>query len=119
MAKLFAREASMRHPTKAVQIQGGYGYIKGANMERLMRGARIAAIYGGTAEAQGWCNQGCLSSLRSSRLLREGDRRRDIEGCRQSCRRTLTLNVVHFSGAGHGLQLKSDDSSDMRKVLRK
>jgi len=46
MAKLFAREAAMRHPTKAVQIQGGYGYIRGAKVERLMRGARIAEIYG-------------------------------------------------------------------------
>ena len=52
MAKLFATEAAMRHTTKAVQIHGGYGYIKGAKVERLMRDAKIAEIYEGTSEAQ-------------------------------------------------------------------
>ena len=52
MAKLFATEAAMKHTVKAVQIQGGYGYIKGAKVERLMRDAKIAEIYEGTSEAQ-------------------------------------------------------------------
>lgn len=52
MAKLFASEAAMRHTTKAVQIQGGYGYCKGAKVERLMRDAKITEIYEGTSEAQ-------------------------------------------------------------------
>ncbi|MDI9570956.1 MAG: acyl-CoA dehydrogenase family protein [Pseudomonadota bacterium] len=52
IAKLFATEAAMRHTVKAVQIQGGYGYIKGAKVERLMRDAKIAEIYEGTSEAQ-------------------------------------------------------------------
>lgn len=52
MAKLFATEAAMRHTVKAVQIQGGYGYITGAKVERLMRDAKIAEIYEGTSEAQ-------------------------------------------------------------------
>ncbi len=52
MAKLFATEAAVRHAIKAVQIQGGYGYIKGAKVERLMRDAKIAEIYEGTSEAQ-------------------------------------------------------------------
>ena len=52
MAKLFATEAAMRHTVKAVQIQGGYGYIKGSKAERLMRDAKIAEIYEGTSEAQ-------------------------------------------------------------------
>jgi len=52
MAKLFATEAAMRHTVKAVHIQGGYGYIKGAKVERLMRDAKIAEIYEGTSEAQ-------------------------------------------------------------------
>ena len=52
MAKLFASEAAMRHTIKAVQIQGGYGYIKGAKVERLMRDAKITEIYEGTSEAQ-------------------------------------------------------------------
>jgi len=52
MAKLFATEAAMRHTTRAVQVQGGYGYIKGAKVERLMRDAKIAEIYEGTSEAQ-------------------------------------------------------------------
>jgi len=52
MAKLFATEAAMRHTIKAVQIHGGYGYIKGAKVERLLRDAKIAEIYEGTSEAQ-------------------------------------------------------------------
>jgi butyryl-CoA dehydrogenase len=52
MAKLFATEAAMRHTVKAVQIHGGYGYITGAKVERLMRDAKIAEIYEGTSEAQ-------------------------------------------------------------------
>jgi butyryl-CoA dehydrogenase len=52
MAKLFATEKAMRHAVKAVQIHGGYGYIKGAKVERLMRDAKIAEIYEGTSEAQ-------------------------------------------------------------------
>lgn len=52
MAKLFAAEAAMKHTVKAVQIQGGYGYCKGAKVERLMRDAKITEIYEGTSEAQ-------------------------------------------------------------------
>ncbi|HOK07640.1 MAG TPA: acyl-CoA dehydrogenase family protein [Syntrophales bacterium] len=52
MAKLFATEAAMRNTVKAVQIHGGYGYVKGAKVERLMRDAKIAEIYEGTSEAQ-------------------------------------------------------------------
>jgi len=52
MAKLFATEKAMHHTVKAVQIHGGYGYIKGAKVERLMRDAKIAEIYEGTSEAQ-------------------------------------------------------------------
>ena len=52
MAKLFAAEAASRHTSKAVQIHGGYGYIKGFKVERLMRDAKITEIYEGTSEAQ-------------------------------------------------------------------
>jgi butyryl-CoA dehydrogenase len=52
MAKLFATEKAMHHTVKAVQIHGGYGYIKGAKVERLMRDAKIAEVYEGTSEAQ-------------------------------------------------------------------
>lgn len=52
MAKLFAAETSMRHAIKAVQIHGGYGYVKGQKVERLMRDAKITEIYEGTSEAQ-------------------------------------------------------------------
>lgn len=52
MAKVFAAEAAMRHTVKAVQVHGGYGYIKGAKVERLMRDAKITEIYEGTSEAQ-------------------------------------------------------------------
>jgi butyryl-CoA dehydrogenase len=52
MAKLYATEKAMQHTIKAVQIHGGYGYIKGAKVERLMRDAKIAEVYEGTSEAQ-------------------------------------------------------------------
>jgi len=52
MAKLFATEKAMHHTVKAVQIHGGYGYITGAKVERLMRDAKIAEVYEGTSEAQ-------------------------------------------------------------------
>jgi len=52
MAKLYASEAAMRHTIKAVQIHGGYGYCKGAKVERLFRDAKITEIYEGTSEAQ-------------------------------------------------------------------
>ncbi len=52
MAKLFATEKAMQHTVKAVQVHGGYGYIKGAKVERLMRDVKIAEIYEGTSEAQ-------------------------------------------------------------------
>ena len=52
MAKLFGAEKAMEHTIKAVQIHGGYGYIKGQKDERLMRDAKITEIYEGTSEAQ-------------------------------------------------------------------
>ncbi len=52
MAKLFASEKAMQHTTRAVQIHGGYGYIKGAKVERLMRDAKVTEIFDGTSEAQ-------------------------------------------------------------------
>jgi butyryl-CoA dehydrogenase len=51
MAKLFASEMANKHASKAVQIHGGYGYIKGFKVERLMRDAKITEIYVGTSEA--------------------------------------------------------------------
>jgi butyryl-CoA dehydrogenase len=52
MAKLFCSEAVMKHTIKAVQIHGGYGYVKGVKVERLMRDAKITEIYEGSSEAQ-------------------------------------------------------------------
>lgn len=52
VAKLFASETAMHHSVKAIQIQGGYGYVKGAKVERLMRDAKITEIYEGTSEVQ-------------------------------------------------------------------
>ncbi|HEY3368860.1 MAG TPA: acyl-CoA dehydrogenase [Symbiobacteriaceae bacterium] len=52
MAKLFAAETAMQQSIKAVQIHGGYGYIKGTTVERLMRDAKITEIYEGTSEVQ-------------------------------------------------------------------
>ncbi|MBK7467941.1 MAG: acyl-CoA dehydrogenase [Saprospiraceae bacterium] len=52
MAKLFASEVAMRQTVEAVQIHGGYGYVKEYHVERLMRDAKITQIYEGTSEVQ-------------------------------------------------------------------
>ena len=52
MAKLFSAEAAMFVTTKALQIHGGYGYIKSFPLERYFRDARILEIYEGTSEIQ-------------------------------------------------------------------
>lgn len=51
-AKLFAAEVAMEVTTKAVQLHGGYGYIREYNVERMMRDAKITEIYEGTSEVQ-------------------------------------------------------------------
>ncbi len=52
MAKLFAAKTAMDVTTEAVQIHGGYGYVKEFHVERLMRDAKITQIYEGTSEIQ-------------------------------------------------------------------
>ena len=52
MAKLFASEVAMYATVEAVQIHGGYGYVKEFHVERLMRDAKITQIYEGTSEIQ-------------------------------------------------------------------
>lgn len=52
MAKLYASEVAMWTTTEAVQIHGGYGYVKEYHVERLMRDAKITQIYEGTSEVQ-------------------------------------------------------------------
>jgi len=52
MAKLFASDVAMKHTVEAVQIHGGYGYVKEFHVERLMRDAKITQIYEGTSEIQ-------------------------------------------------------------------
>jgi alkylation response protein AidB-like acyl-CoA dehydrogenase len=52
MAKLHASEVAMKHTVEAVQIHGGYGFVKEYHVERLMRDAKITQIYEGTSEVQ-------------------------------------------------------------------
>lgn len=52
MAKVFASETAMAVTTEAVQIHGGYGFVKEYHVERLMRDAKITQIYEGTSEVQ-------------------------------------------------------------------
>ncbi len=52
MAKVYASEVAMRASVEAVQIHGGYGYVKEYHVERLMRDAKITQIYEGTSEIQ-------------------------------------------------------------------
>ncbi len=51
-AKVFASETAMWASTEAVQIHGGYGYVKEYHVERMMRDAKITQIYEGTSEVQ-------------------------------------------------------------------
>ena len=51
-AKLCAAEVAMEVTTKAVQLHGGYGYIREYDVERMMRDAKITEIYEGTSEVQ-------------------------------------------------------------------
>lgn len=51
-AKLFASDKAMKHSVEAVQIHGGYGFVKEYHVERLMRDAKITQIYEGTSEVQ-------------------------------------------------------------------
>src|SRR5690606_7973294 len=52
MAKLYASRIAMKHTVEAVQIHGGYGFVKEYHVERLMRDAKITQIYEGTSEVQ-------------------------------------------------------------------
>jgi len=52
IAKVYASETAMWAATEAVQIHGGYGYVKEYHVERLMRDAKITQIYEGTSEVQ-------------------------------------------------------------------
>jgi alkylation response protein AidB-like acyl-CoA dehydrogenase len=52
MAKLFAAETAMKVTTDAVQVHGGYGFIKDYEVERYFRDAKITQIYEGTSQIQ-------------------------------------------------------------------
>ena len=52
MAKLFASQVAMEATVEAVQVHGGFGYVKEYHVERLMRDAKITQIYEGTSEIQ-------------------------------------------------------------------
>ncbi len=52
MAKVYASETAMWVTTEAVQVHGGYGFVKEYHVERMMRDAKITQIYEGTSEVQ-------------------------------------------------------------------
>ena len=52
MAKLYASQVAMKTTVEAVQVHGGYGFVKEYHVERLMRDAKITQIYEGTSEVQ-------------------------------------------------------------------
>ncbi|MDO4572432.1 MAG: acyl-CoA dehydrogenase family protein, partial [Clostridia bacterium] len=62
MSKYFAAEMCNRCAYKAVQIHGGYGYIKDYKVEKLYRDARITSIYEGTTQVQQMVIAGSLLS---------------------------------------------------------
>ena len=59
-AKLYAADVAMEVTTKAVQLHGGYGYIREYDVERMMRDAKITEIYEGTSEVQRMVISGSL-----------------------------------------------------------
>jgi len=52
MAKLFASETAMKVATDAIQVHGGYGFIKEYEVERAFRDAKITQLYEGTSQIQ-------------------------------------------------------------------
>jgi alkylation response protein AidB-like acyl-CoA dehydrogenase len=60
MSKLMAAETAMKVTTDAVQVLGGYGYVKEYPVERMMRDAKITQIYEGTSQVQKIVISGCL-----------------------------------------------------------
>jgi alkylation response protein AidB-like acyl-CoA dehydrogenase len=52
LAKLYASDAAMSVTTDAVQVLGGYGYMKDQPLERMMRDAKVTQIYEGTNQVQ-------------------------------------------------------------------
>lgn len=52
MAKYYSGDMAMKHTVEAIQVHGGYGYVKEYHVERLMRDAKITQIYEGTNEIQ-------------------------------------------------------------------
>ncbi len=54
MAKYYASEIANEVAYKALQLHGGYGFIKDYEIERMYRDARIVSIYEGTSEVQKW-----------------------------------------------------------------
>jgi len=63
MAKLYCAETAMKITTEAVQIFGGYGYVKEYHVERLMRDAKLTQIYEGTSEIQKIVISRAISSI--------------------------------------------------------
>jgi alkylation response protein AidB-like acyl-CoA dehydrogenase len=52
MAKLFASRTAVKCALEAIQVHGGYGYVKEYHVERLLRDSKITEIYEGTTEIQ-------------------------------------------------------------------
>ena len=69
-AKLYAAEVAMEVTTKAVQLHGGYGYIREYDVERMMRDAKITEIYEGTSEVQRMVISGSLLKYRRIRTVK-------------------------------------------------
>ena len=84
MAKLFASETAMRVTTDAIQVHGGYGFIKEYQVERHFRDAKITQIYEGTSQIQ---------KLVVARHLLAERRRRRPEGARGHGRRQGALGA--------------------------
>ena len=72
MAKLYAAEVAMEVTTKAVQLHGGYGYIREYDVERMMRDAKITEIYEGTSEVQRMVISGNLLKFNPDGTLDRG-----------------------------------------------
>ena len=94
MAKRFAADSAMEITIDAVQVYGGYGFIKEYPVEKLMRDAKIMQLYEGTSQIQRLVIAKEVLLPRSSRRADAGGRGEGRQGLREQPGR---------AGSGHGL----------------
>ena len=93
-AKRFAADTAMKVATDAVQVYGGYGFIKDYPVEKLMRDAKIMQLYEGTAQIQRIVIAREIFAARGPAAAGGGDGRRGRRGSLSGCGRCATAAVA-------------------------